>query len=112
MKNISLVSRRWLQGGIALYALYAALQAGGIAVRLVLLAVAAGCFLLWSKSKQALDALRQPARAQELSAEEFIAQPQSQPQMQPEPGRYFVKMPVRYPKPVYIHRNGFNLYPH
>jgi hypothetical protein len=110
MKNVSLVSRKWLQGGIALFALYAALQAGGIVVRLILLAVAGGCFLLWSKSKQALDALRQPVRAQELTVEGSIAE--SQPQMQSEPDRHFVKMPVRYPKPVYIHRNGFHLYPH
>jgi len=112
MKNISLISRKWLQGGVALFALYAALQTGGIVVRLGLLTVATVCFALWWKSKQALDAIKQPAGALEQAIEEKELVVLSPLEMQTEPSVHFVKSPVRRPKPVYIHRGGFHLHPH
>ena len=108
MKNISLISRKWLQGGVALFALYVALQAGGVVVRLGSLVLATACFALWWKSKQALDVLQEPMRAQDVE-EVVVLIPL---ELQIEPGVHFVKSPVRQPKPVYIHRGGFHLHPH
>jgi hypothetical protein len=110
MKNISLISRKWLQGGVALFALYVAMQAGGIVVRLGLLTVATVCSALWWKSKQALDAAKQPISVQKQAVEEIIVLPPFE--MPAEPSVHFVKSPVRRPKPVYIHRGGFHLHPH
>jgi len=110
MKNISLISRKWLQGGGALFALYVAMQAGGIVVRLGLLAVATVCSALWWKSKQALDATQEPISVPKQAVEEIIVLPSFE--RPAEPSVHFVKSPVRRPKPVYIHRGGFHLHPH
>jgi len=112
MKNVSLVSRKWLQGGVALFVLYAALQAGGIVVRLGLLAVTTVCFALWWKSKQALDVIQRPVSALEQVIEEKEVVVLATLETQFEPSVHFVKSPVRRPKPVYIHRGGFHLHPH
>ena len=112
MKNVSLVSRKWVQGGIALFALYVVLQAGGIVVRLGSLGVATVCFALWWKSKQAMETLQRPVRAQEEVVEGEEVDVLSPPERPVEPNVHFVKSPVRHPKPVYIHRGEFYLHPH
>lgn len=108
MKRFALVLKKWLQGAAALFALYAALHSGGIVVRLGLLAVAAGSFALWSRSKRELDLYEPAPRLREQFLESAMMQPLIQ--QQTAPSAYCVKMPVRYPRPVYIHRGGFHLH--
>jgi len=110
MKSVSLVSRKWVQGGVALFALYVALNSGGIVVRLGSLVVATACFALWWKSKQTLEALQESVSAEVIEEKEVLIL--SKPERIAEPSVHFVKSPVRHPKPVYIHRGEFHLHPH
>jgi len=112
MKRFNLVSKKWLQGGSALFLLYAALHSGGIAVRLGVLVGAAGCFALWVRSKRQLDAFVAAPKTQEQVTVNFGSELQPQLLSQNESTAYFIKMPVRYPRPVYVHRGGFRLQRH
>ena len=110
MKERTLKRQKWILGGISLFLLYTALHSGGILSRLGLLVGATACFALWSRSKQQLDLLGREAKAVLQTVELRAAVPDVQEAMEPVP--YFAKMPVRYPRPVYIHRSGFELQRH
>ena len=112
MKKFGLISKKWLQGGSALFLLYAALHSGGIAIRVGLLAGASGCFVLWLRSKRQLDAFVTVAEVREQTPTSFASEPQPQLDIPMEADAYFFTMPVRYPRPVYIHRGGFHLQRH
>jgi hypothetical protein len=110
MKKTALIRRKWILGGSALFLLYAGLHSGGILLRLCLLVAATGCFVFWSRNKQRLDGFVERSEVAEQVFE--VAAPVSGTQAGLEPQAYFAKMPVRYPRPVYIHRGGFHLQRH
>ena len=110
MKKTTLIRRKWILGGSALFLLYAGLHSGGILLRLGLLLTATGCFALWSRNKQLLDGVAKGAEVFEDAPEVIALVSSAQVELDPEP--YFAKMPVRYPRPVYIHRGGFELQRH
>ena len=97
-------------GGSALFLLYAGLHSGGILFRLGLLVAATGCFALWSRSKQQLELLA--ADLKTASQKANVQAPALEVQEVMEELPYFAKMPVRYPRPVYIHKGGFELQRH
>jgi hypothetical protein len=105
-----LARKKWVLGGSALFLLYAGLHSGGILFRLGLLIAATGCFVLWSRSKQQLELLGADLKTAPQKAD-FQA-PVLEVQEVIEELSYFAKMPVRYPRPVYIHKGGFELQRH
>jgi len=99
MKRFGLLLKKWLQGCVALMTLYVVVSPGGITMRLSALAVAVACSGLWVKSKRELDAL---VSVPLLSMDVAVHLDR-----RPEPVAASVKMPKRYPRPVYIHRVTF-----
>jgi len=99
MKRFGLLLKKWVQGCSALMALYIVISPGGIAIRLFALGVAVGCLERWTKSRRELDAFVPAGVPVTRQAIEAV--------FRSEPRASFMKMPARYPRPVYIHRVTF-----
>jgi len=108
MLSFGLKVKRVVAGACAFAALYVVVEPGGIAVRLLYLAMAIFAGALWWEAKESLTfaALERAIATVEIRETEGVA-PTVSVQPQPE----WVKMPARYPRPVYIHRlSNFHLH--